>query len=125
MITIEQLKDWNDVKARKVLEEKIERYIDEKIKCSVLSGKLNIRISTGYHGRKTHSKSEFYSLWLSEEISSSSLEVVQNNIIEKYKEIGLRVTREYFDEGWHSSYKGLQIVIPEELLEDINNENQN
>lgn len=125
MITIEQLKDWNDVKARKVLEEKIERYIDKKIESSVLSGKLTIRISTGYHGRDTHGKSEFYSLWLNKEISPSSLEVVQNNIIEKYEEIGLRITREYFDEGWHSSYKGLQIVIPEELLEDTDNENKN
>lgn len=118
MITIEQLKDWNDVKARRVLEEKIENYIDEEIKRSVLAGKLTIKVSTGYHGSDDHSKSDFYDLWLNKNLSQSSLRVVQINIIEKYKELGLMVTEETFDEGWHSRYDGLLIVIPEALLED-------
>lgn len=118
MITLEQLKDWNDVKARQNLEEKIENYIDDKIKNSVLSGKLIVRVSTGFHGRQIHGRSEFYDLWLNDKLSQYSLRVVQNNIIEKYTAIGLKVTEETFDEGWHSRYDGLLIVIPEELLED-------
>lgn len=125
MITIEQLKDWNDIKARQRLQERIEGYIDETIKRSVLSGNLTIRVSTGYHGRDIHSKSDFYNLWLNKDISQSSLEVVQNRIIEKYKKLGLMVTKERFDEGWHSRYDGLLIVIPDELLEDTDNENKN
>lgn len=117
MITIEQLKDWNNVKAREDLEQKIEDYIDSEIKRQVLSGKKEIKISTGVHGIRDHYRSDFYELWCNEKISSESLYLVKQKIIEKHREIGLEVKIVTYDEGWHSIYQGLQIVIPNELLE--------
>lgn len=122
MITIEQLKNWSNEKAReearKKLEEQIEEYIDDTIKKETLKGKRIVRISTGHNDITGHYKTNFYYLWCNKNLSKVNLEVVRNNIINKYKAIGLEVKEHIFYEGWKNSYEGLEIFIPEHLLED-------
>lgn len=118
MITVEQIKDWSNERARRELSERIEAFIDNEIKEQLLGGHKDfIKISTGYHGRDTHYKSDFYELWCNDNMSQTSLMKVRNEIIEKYEAIGLEVISRDYDEGWHSRYPGLEIRIPQELLE--------
>ena len=119
MITVEQIRDWSNENARNKLEEKIEEYVDSKIKQNLLNGKTHaIRISTGSSIRNDHFKNDFYDLWCNDKISDDNLNKVKANIIKKYRSIGLEVDEVQIDEGHYVSYPGLRIIIPDELLED-------
>lgn len=117
MVTKEQIKDWLEVGKKNQLEEEIEEYIDEKIKGSALRGQRTIYISTGYpdNNARRAVTNVFFELWCSNKISRDNLLYVRKNIIEKYRQIGLKVEEKNFDEGWNSSFAGLKITIPSDL----------
>lgn len=85
MVTRHQIKDWLDV--------------DKKA--------LNVA------GRPV--ETDFYNLWCSSEISRDNFLYVRTEIVKKYRQLGLIVKDRTFDEGWDSSFDGLQITIPSDF----------
>src|SRR5699024_8511600 len=93
MVTREQLKDWLDVNARKKYAEKLEKIFDDAIKRNALKGITTFVVSTGRLNNvmRRHEKTEFYSIWHTQDLSDDNREVVKREILKKYREHGFTV----------------------------------
>lgn len=120
MVTKKQLKDWNNKVLRETQVTKIEKYIDEAIKKTVLQGTKVVFISSGYpdNVKRCAAPNKFYELWCDDQISRDNLNEIRRIIIEKYTKAGFEVYKKVYDEGWNSSFEGLLIKIPSQMFKD-------
>ncbi len=108
MITKEELKDWLDESARKEYAKKLEERIDKSIKGNALRGNTTFHISTGEYTRDGSRKTPFYDLWYTQDISEENRKIVQERVINKYKEFGFDIERSTVDCGWSNHYFALK-----------------
>jgi hypothetical protein len=117
MITKADLKDWLAENDRKKYEEKLEEFIDRKIKENAIAGNRTFYIATGKYTREGSQKTGFYLLWNTEHLSEENRKIVQDKVIEKYRKFGFIVVRTTVDCGWHNNYFALQFKDIHKLIE--------
>ena len=120
MVTREQLKDWLDVNARKKYAEKLEEIFDDAIKRNALKGITTFVVSTGRINNvmRRHEKTEFYSIWHTQDLSDDNREVVKREILKKYREHGFTVDVVLDDCGWGSQYEAVMFTDIHKALEE-------
>jgi hypothetical protein len=107
MITKNDLKDWLAESERKEYGVKLEEFIDRKIKENALKGETTFYISAGKYTREGSQKTNFYLLWNNENLSDGNRKIVQDNVLEKYREFGFVVEKSSVDCGWNNHYFAL------------------
>lgn len=118
MITKQDLKDWLAESERKAYEEKLEAFIDEKIKENTLQGRTTFYISTGQWGKTSSELTSFYEVWYTEELSENNREVVQERVLKKYREFGFDIEKTSVDCGWNNNYFALKFNNVHNLIND-------
>ncbi|MEL3959461.1 hypothetical protein NST17_20125 [Caldifermentibacillus hisashii] len=121
MITKKELKDWLDENARVKYAEKLEEYIDKNIKENALAGNTTFYISTGKCTRYTLDggmKTSFYDIWNTKELSNESRKLVQEKVINKYREFGFDIEETTVDCGWDKHYFALKFHSINKVIED-------
>ena|SRR5690606_31655223 len=109
MISKEDLKDWLAENARKNYEKELEEFIDGAIKRNALAGNMTFYIPTGEYATSGSRKTPFYDLWETNKLSNENRMIVQERIINKYKEFGFDIEKTSVDCGWHNHYFALKI----------------
>jgi len=117
MINKNDLKDWLDESNRKQHVKRIEEYIDNAIKQNALSGNMTFYISTGRYTPDGSRKTPFYAVWYCKDLSEENTRIVQERVINKYKDFGFSVERTSVDCGWSNSYSALKFKDIDKVLE--------
>ncbi|VXC07512.1 conserved hypothetical protein [Bacillus sp. 349Y] len=108
MITKQDLKDWLAESERKEYAVKLEDFIDRKIKSNALSGETTFYISTGKYAQGGSENTSFYKLWNTEDLSESNRKIVQDRVLERYRDFGFDVEKTSVDCGWSNHYFALK-----------------
>lgn len=123
MIKKADLKDWLDEGGRRECERKIEEYIDREIKRNAVAGKFTFLLSTGKYTRNGSVETKFFDLWNCEGLSYENKRIVQNRVIEKYRDFGFTVERTTVDCGWNNFYPAIKFEnIDKAIKEDKDDE---
>ncbi|OAK70056.1 hypothetical protein [Lederbergia galactosidilytica] len=117
MVTKENLKDWLDVSSRSKYAKKLEEYIDSKIKINALDGKTTFYISAGRYTRDGSTKTPFYDLWYTGELSETNRKLVHDLVINRYREFGFNVSKTSVDCGWNNNYFALEFKDIDKVLQ--------
>lgn len=118
MITKENLKDWLNQSARDAYAKELESYIDRVIKKNALAGEVSFYISTGKHTTARSVKTEFYDIWNTDKLSSNNRRIVQDEVIEKYRNFGFDLERAMIDCGWDNHYFALLFNDIDKVVEE-------
>ncbi|WP_314063489.1 hypothetical protein [uncultured Vagococcus sp.] len=118
MIKKDDLKDWLAEGDRNKSKEKLEAFIDKRIKYNALSGKTTFTVCTGEYTRDGSVKTEFYDLWYDQSLSKNNQIIVQNEVIANYQEFGFDVKKVNVDCGWSNNYPALKFTDIDYLLDE-------
>jgi len=117
MINKSDLKDWLDENARNEYVKELEEFIDESIKRNALAGKTTFNISTGRYTKDGSRRTGFYSLWYTDKLSKENRKVVQDRVLDRYREYGFDVQKTTVDCGWHNNYFALMFKDIDKVVE--------
>jgi len=117
MINKTDLKDWLDENARNEYVKELEEFIDGRIKANALAGKTTFKISAGKYTTDGSRKTKFYDLWHTDKLSKENRKVVQDRVIDRYKEFGFDVQKTTVDCGWHNHYFALMFKDIDKAVE--------
>jgi hypothetical protein len=108
MVRKEDLRDWLAENARKKYGKELEEFIDRAIKRNALAGNMTFYIPTGEYTTDGSRKTPFYALWETDTLSQENRKIVQERVINKYKEFGFNIEKTSVDCGWHNHYFALK-----------------
>lgn len=118
MITKEDLRDWLSESERKEYAKKLEERIDKNIKRNALRGNTTFYISTGEYTRDGSRRTPFYNLWNDSSLSEENRMIVQDQVINKYKEFGFDIEKTLVDCGWNNHYFALKFNNIDKVIEE-------
>ena len=107
MVTKEDLKDWFAENTRKEYAKELEDGIDTVIKNNALRGNANFHICTGKYTKDGSRETAFYGVWNTDKVSKENRKIVQEMVINKYREFGFDIEKTTVDCGWSNNYFAL------------------
>lgn len=108
MIDKDDLKEWLKEAERKASIEKIEKRLDNAIKYNALKGNYSFYVSTGEYTSDGSKRTSFYDVWYDPELSPENREIVQDAVLEKFKEFGFDIELISVDCGWSNFYAAVK-----------------
>lgn len=118
MINKDDLKDWMKEADRKKAVAEIEKVLDAAIKRNALAGKYTFIVSTGMYTRSGSERTSFYDIWYNPKLSGENQRLVQQTILEKYKDAGFDVEEGSHDCGWSNFYTAIEFKDIDKAIAD-------
>lgn len=118
MVTKEDLKDWFAENTRKEYAKELEDGIDTAIKNNALRGNSYFHICTGKYTKDGSSKTAFYDLWNTRKVSKENRRIVQERVINKYREFGFDIEKTTVDCGWSNNFFALLFKNIDKVIAD-------